>query len=381
MAARFQFDRGAAIHVALAAFVLATWLMSPLVMRGQDAPRDAIGRVDGRDISVEGGIAGSGVPGTAAPIIYVLSGSVVTVHAGKARMTLFAGGKVEICGPAKLTVLRAGDAVTLALNFGRVRVELPAKTALRIFTPTIVGTPIDIRGGSRDVTVGLNLDDSLCVLATSGAVQLEQQFTGEKIIVPEAGEFYLNAGRLLAVAGAPGSCQCLADEPKVTPPTAATAPEFAAVAPSRSAADPLHTATAEQPAEREPGIEYSVLQDANRAHPIAASTRIESPVAPPAPMPSDLTIVQALVFSANAPLVRPGPSDEIRMLIREARVSHEWEFSGRVEAPEFAQAIQTALGEHATAPRKTESKASGPTEKQKKKGGFWAALRRAFGAA
>ena len=123
-------------------------------------------------------------------------------------LTLFAGGEVDICGPAKFTVLLSGDAITLALNFGRVRVNLPANTDLRIFTPTIMGTPLGISGGPRDVSVGLSLDDSLCVLATSGAIQLEHQFTGEKLIVPQAGEFFLNAGRLLPVAGTPGSCQC-----------------------------------------------------------------------------------------------------------------------------------------------------------------------------
>src|SRR5580700_6962009 len=176
-------------------------------VHAQDAPPGAIGRIEGKDISVEGGAAGGG-GATIAPSIFVSNGSVVTVHSGLARMVLVAGGETEICGPAKFTLLQSGGAITLALNFGRVHMLLPLATTLRIFTPTIVATPLDIRGTRRDVTVGLDLSDSLCVLATSGALRLEQQFTGEILDVPQLGEFFLAAGKLSPVAGTPGSCRC-----------------------------------------------------------------------------------------------------------------------------------------------------------------------------
>ena len=196
---QFQFARRSVARFAVARFVAAVLLLGAFsvhgaAVRADNAPSGAVARVEGRDISVEGGVAASDRQ-TTSPGIYASNGSVVTVHSGKARMTLLTGGKVAICGPAKFTVLVSGGAITLALNFGRMRVELPAKAALRIFTPTIIGTPIDISGGARDVTVGLELDDSLCVLATSGAIQLEHQFTGEMIIVPQAGEFFLNSGK------------------------------------------------------------------------------------------------------------------------------------------------------------------------------------------
>src|SRR5271169_2268304 len=152
-------------------------LICPRAARGQDSPFGAIGRVEGRDVSCENGTPASGETSTVGQSIFVSNGTVVTVHSGQALLTLFAGGQVDVCGPAKFTVLLSGGSITLALNFGRMRVELPANTALRIFTPTIIGTPLDISGGARDVTVGLSLDDSLCVRATSGAIQLEHQFT------------------------------------------------------------------------------------------------------------------------------------------------------------------------------------------------------------
>src|SRR5277367_117901 len=240
-------------------------LIFPQVAHGQDSPFGAIGRVEGRDISCENGTPATGVTSSVGQSIFVSNGTVVTVHSGQARLTLFAGGQVDVCGPAKFTVLLSGDAITLALNFGRVRLELPANTVLRIFTPTIIGTPIDISGGSRDVTVGLSLDDSLCVRATSGAIQLEHQFSGEKLIVPQEGEFFLNAGRLLPVAGTPGSCKCHAvvESPVAPPPVS---PDYAKTVVPSMAPAPAPAAAAEsvavdsvpEPSAR-PNIEVSVL--------------------------------------------------------------------------------------------------------------------------
>ncbi|MGB9068731.1 MAG: hypothetical protein WCC21_09175, partial [Candidatus Acidiferrales bacterium] len=185
--------------------LIAVALAWPGETHAQVARLPVVGHVEGTDISCESGTPETGQYSTVGTRLDVSDGTVVTVHSGQALLTLVAGGQVDVCGPAKLTLLLSGNAITLALNFGRVRVELPAKTDLRIFTPTLIGTPLDISGGARDVTVGLSLDDSLCVLASSGAIQLEHQFTGEKMIVPQAGEFFLNAGKLVPVAGTPGS--------------------------------------------------------------------------------------------------------------------------------------------------------------------------------
>jgi hypothetical protein len=388
MSPQFQFARRACVLSLYAWRLLAGLLLavlsfcppSPMIAHGQDAPSRAVGRVQGRDISIEGGMAADNGGTTAAPNMTVVNGSIVTVHSGHARMTLFAGGEVEICGPAKFTVLVSGDAITLALNFGRVHMALPAKTALRVFTPAVIGTPLDIGGAARDVTVGLTLDDSLCVLATSGAIQLEHQFTGEKLIVPEAGEFFLNGEKLLPVAGTPGSCQCTADEPIPTLP--ATITEFAVVAPSpvAPAAAPDSKPPASAPAP-ESSTEYSMLAHSNDEHPVAPPAK-DSSDQPPASMSVSSAVAPALTFSANSsvPPPRPyaGPSPDMIVLIREAQVSPEYEFSGHVAAPEFVQAMQHALGETAPAPQTPA--ADPPVDaSKKKKGGFWSALKRAFG--
>ena len=190
----------------------------PVRAQQPQPPAGTIGRVEGNDVSIEGGSAAASGTATSAPSMFVANGSIITVHSGQARLTLLGGGEVDVCGPAKFTLLQSGQAITLALNFGRMRVQLPAAAQLRIFTPTIVATPIDIAGGPRDFTVGLDLNDSLCVVAASGALRLEHQFTGEGLIVPQAGEFFLAAGKLVPVAGVAGSCQCLALQARVSPP-------------------------------------------------------------------------------------------------------------------------------------------------------------------
>jgi hypothetical protein len=357
-------------------------LICPVAARAQDSPFGAIGRVEGRDISCENGTPATGVTSTVGQSIFVSNGTVVTVHSGQALLTLFAGGQVDVCGPAKFTVLLSGDAITLALNFGRVRLELPANTVLRIFTPTIIGTPIGISGGSRDVTVGLSLDDSLCVRATSGAIQLEHQFTGERLIVPQAGEFFLNAGKLLPVAGKPGSCQCTSATIIPAPPPAAPSPDYAIAvilrAAPQPAADPAPVTADPAPEPiTKPSIDYSMLAKANEAHPVVPPAKN---AAPPTSVPVYTAVLPALSFIAGSPTRPPEPAEDMVLLIREARVSPEWEFSGQVVAPEFAQAMQHALGEKPAAPQAQPPSDNSPAATPaKKKGGFWSSLKKVFG--
>jgi hypothetical protein len=358
----------------------AVLLLSAASVRAQDAPLSIVGRIEGSDISVQGPSTPGNDNETKTPSIMVGNGSVVTVHAGDARLTLVSGGEVDICGPAKFTLLQSGAAITLALDFGRVRVQLPASTSLRLFTPTIVATPIDISGGTRDITVGLDLDDSLCVLAASGALQLEHQFSGEKLIVPEAGEFFLNAGKLLPVAGKPGSCQCAAMQTRPRP-SFSEPQEYAkmvqpltapAVTPSEPVAPSIAATNAPPPApETPPNVEFSIPAHANEAHPVAPPQRTPPSPAPAATTPV-YTVVAPLSFTAGTPLPPPDdPPIDTVLLVRETQVQPTWEFQGHVDAPNFAAAMQHALGESGN-PDKP------PAEPQKKHHGFWGALRRIF---
>jgi hypothetical protein len=382
----------AVVRCASVASLLAVFVCFAQPARAQNSPTQAIGRIEGADVTVDSGMPASVATADAPASIYVSNGSAVTVHSGKARLTLFAGGELDICGPAKFTMLTSGDAITLALNFGHLHVQLPAKTSLRIFSPTIIATPIDINGGSRDVTVGLDLNDSLCVLATSGAIQLEHQFSGEKLIVPQAGEFFLNAGRLVPVAGSPGSCNCSPMPQRATPRAPTRIPEFAgseptAAAPERTAMAPeLPPASApasEPPAieiTRQPGATFAIPVDANDAHPSARPADEEAGEAPAVAEPPREKVTPALEFNASAPQPPDEAAPELMLLVKEARVSPGWEFDGHVNAPEFAEAMQRALGEDSPAKGAEQRSSPGqPGMQPDQKHGFWAALKRLFG--
>jgi hypothetical protein len=345
-------------------------------VRAQDGPLGAIGRVEGKDVSVEGGAAAGGRNAGMAPSIFVSNGSVVTVHSGLARMVLFAGGEIEICGPAKFTLLESGGAITLALNFGRVHVLLPVTAILRIFTPTMVATPLDIRGTRRDVTIGLDLSDSLCVLAASGALRLEQQFTGEILDVPQLGEFFLAAGKLSPVAGTPGSCRCEEFEaraapapvipdviiaPKVDPAPTATTPPATRPDPAPRAAEPVP----------EPLVTFGVLASANEAHPVKPRQNQEVPDPPAISNPEYKIVMPPLTFSANSPEPPPDPTPDLILLVRVARAEPQWQFTGHVEAPRLEEVAQH------TSPS-TEAQPPQAPKKVKRKTGFWSRLKRAF---
>jgi hypothetical protein len=356
----------------------------PLRAQQTQAPGGTIGVVEGNDVSVEGAAVAANGTATSAPSMFVGNGSVVTVHSGQARMSLLEGGALDICGPAKFTLLQSGPAITLALNFGRIHVRLPAPAQLRIFTPTVVATPIDIGGAPRDFTVGLDLQDSLCVVATGGALRLEQQFTGEGLIVPQAGEFFLAGGKLIPVAGVTGSCQCLSAQARVsTPPlpaspvmglTSKPLPEPAPAPPPELASKPIELP---EPAPVEipkpgPAIQIRQLAIANQIHPTPLPQENEAPAPPAISIPIYKVVMPPLTFSANGPAPPGEPSTDMILLVRIAHVEPEWRFEGRVETAQ----LQPVAAHDSS---RSSSGRNPGRNSQKKKGGFWAALKHAFG--
>jgi len=97
-------------------------------------------------------------------------------------------------------------------------------------------------------------------------------------------------------------------------------------------------------------------------------------------MPAYTSVLPPLMFSASSPTRPVSEAPNMLLMIREAQVSPEWEFSGHVEPPEFAKEMQRALGEKPSASQTTPENTSQPgPEGQQKKRGFWASLKRAFG--
>lgn len=369
--------RGSLARAALIGAVLVVALACPS-LRAQQMPAGAIGHVEGNDISVESGAPSGATAANPAPGGYVFNGSIVTVHDGKARLILAVGGEVDVCGPAKLTLLESGGAITLALDFGRIHLQLLRGTSLRIFTPTIIATPLDIAGEARDITAGLDMNDSLCVLATSGAIRLEQQFTGEGIIVPQAGEFFLNSGKLVPIAGAPGSCVCTAMHAQSAPPpripvlgvssSARLEPSTQPAEAAPATATPLGKNPEPTP---EPDVQLRVLAQADDIHPIVPQAKDAAPPAvPPDAMPQYKIIMPPLGFSASSPTPPADPPMDAVLLVRTVHVEPEYEFTGHVEAPHM-ESLDQGNAERQSAKN---SNSSGS-----KKEGFWARLKRAFG--
>ena len=372
--------------VSLLALLLAVPSYSTLA---QNTPTQPIGQIAGADVTVDSGMPASAATADSPASIYVSNGSTVIVHSGKARLALDGGGVLDICGPAKFTVLTAGSQITIALNFGRLHVQLPAYTQLKIFSPTIIATPIDIDGGSRDVTVGLDINDSLCVLATSGAIQLEQQFTGEKLIVPQAGQFFLDEGQLLPVSGKPGSCGCTPMDSHSAPRSPSRLPIFAHAAPVRPVVPDASQANVRSvsppPPAQVPSPDLAVQPGAVFVIPV--NPHNERPLAPPenqtagtAPQIADTLhgdVTPALAFMAS----KPAPPDrlpDMMLLVSEVRESPDWEFGGHVDAPPFVAAMQRALGEGAKPPPSPPAQAPAAQPSKREKRGFWASLKGLF---
>lgn len=379
------------LRACLPALLLALAMCVSTSALAQQAPPGAVGRVEGADVSVDNVTPANSGASVTAPSIPVLDGSVVTVHSGQARLTFFSGGQIDICGPAKFTLLASGGSITVALNFGRVRVLLPAAASLRIFTPTIIATPLDIAGAARDVTAGLDLNDSMCVRASSGALELEQQFTGEKLVVPEGQEFFLANGKLAPVAGTPGSCQCQTLEahtpvPQPNVESSAVAakpiilPESSAAPSAVNAAPPASAiASVASPPDAElPPAEFVIPAKSNETHPLPQIARNDAAAPPSLPETRSELVAPILSFSTRMPVPPTRPSVDTMVLVREVQVQPDWEFKGRVAAPEFAQAMQHALGEQSAPPPQGVTSSQSSTQPSRKKGGFWGAFKKIF---
>jgi hypothetical protein len=211
-------------------------------------PPGAVARFTGEDISFEGSALGPAIAGGTS--FFISSGTVLTVHSGDARLNLPGGGTVDICGPAKLTLLESNTVYTIALNFGRVHIRLADPTQLHVFTPFVMATPISIAEEARDLSIGLDINDSMCVFAAQGAARLEDQFSSENMMVPQLGEFFLSGEKLSPTGGPSGACRCFRNEaanqpqmqPSSSPHPRSTQPEIA-----RSTAPPPPTATTSAP--------------------------------------------------------------------------------------------------------------------------------------
>jgi hypothetical protein len=167
---------------------------------------DAVGAIEGESISVEGPMSVEVVGGKVKTVLR--SGSDVRVKSGQARIDLVEGGSITICGPAHFSVLKSGGSLTVALDTGTIRAHLETDLPLIIYTAQIQARPISIGNGPEDTLVGLDATGAMCVRANKGAVRIEQQLTGQSVLVPQSGDVSLGNGQLESLHTSPGHCVC-----------------------------------------------------------------------------------------------------------------------------------------------------------------------------
>lgn len=341
----------------------------------------ALGQVIGDDISVIG--PSHLIERGAERAITFGSGGTIVVHSGRALVEFAGGGELEVCGPAKFTVLASGEALTVALSFGRVHAKFNATRPITIYTPLIIATPMAIENRPRDVTVGLTNTGAMCVLAEHGAVQVQQQLSGATMIVPQPSEVLLQGTAFGAAQAIAGSCRCNFDDTsaqKALPTAAAAQPgRMIAVTPSRlsprnDAAKPVSVAPASSLSSRASIPPQPVVTKAETQHaPVRAIAATSAPVKQP------IARIQLPPIGYDAKSAT-SPAEPISvatlMLAKAVNVEPEWIFHGLVAEPSHSSktARGAALGHQS---KVVESKKSHPAEKTQKEG-FWAKFRDFF---
>lgn len=309
----------------VAPVLLLAALVWPVAAGPQTGPTPAavvVGRLYGDDVTVQGTVSSESNYGVNTALL--ASGSDITVRSGRAQIELMHGGAVAICGPAHFTLLESGGAITLALDYGRVRPQVDAQVAFTVYTPLIVATPVAIGTNPRDLTVGLDQQGAMCTLTSRGAARIEQQLSGQSVLIPQGGEIRLNGGQLGTMQSANGSCDC---ELLVT---RNTAPK---------------------------GIELSmpVPNPATRPRPAAA------PPPPPREQPIYRVYLPPLTFDASEPEAPPDPDPAHILMVRQAQPLQELPFEEHAEptaeaasdyVPPLAQVVPVKAVAPATQPKR-----------------------------
>jgi hypothetical protein len=358
--------RGLIIFGGVFAVCMALGLLTPGRTAAQVPPR-IIGRVEGDDFAIEAD------PASAPPAIAIagqlFSGAHVTVKGGNARVSLDSGGTISVCGAARFQVLSSNGATTVVLEYGQLDLHLDAASNVVVYTPLIVATPLSIGGGERETLVGLARSGDMCLRSPHGAARIEQQLSGQSLLVPQLGEVSLAGGQIVAMNAPAGQCACSVDEAKLrtrsAPAATRTVETMGAVASSsakRESATPQPPAPPRAPASAPPaqsapqiaiaapapapGLASSSAQSAPAPPPVlfngpsvqqppqAPRAPVDASVPPPAPPDNGVPIYKVLVppltFDASNPAPPPNPDPETFVLVRSVRVQPDVVFSEHV---------------------------------------------------
>ena len=272
--------------------------------RSDQPSSDSVGTIDGDSIRVTGPMSVAVVQGQAKTVLR--NGSDVHVKSGSARIDLIEGGQISVCGPAHLSFLKSGGSLTIALDTGMIHLQVERDLPVNIYTPQIEAQTVSVGGAQRDVLVGFDASGAMCVRTNRGALRLEQQLTGQSVLIPQAGDILLPNGQLDSLRTSSGHCVC---ELQAAPPLD---PEISQIA----------------------TVEEMRKQNAQRK---SHSQPANSEPAPATEEPVYQVFMPPLVFDAKAK-VQPEIDPRMIVLVRRVRVRPTLIFQGLVEGVSVAAA-------------------------------------------
>lgn len=304
----FHSDMSRISRITVPAVAALLFLVAHFAAAWPDEPlSDTIGLIDGEAIAVSGPMSVETIHGQVKTVLR--SGSDVRVKSGSARIDLVEGGQITICGPAHLSLLKSGGSLTVALDTGVLHAHIEREPALTVYTAQIQARTIAIGDGPQDVLVGFETSGAMCIRATRGAVRVEQQLTGQSVVIPQAGDVLLLNGQLDSLHTSAGHCSCELQVAKAAPPPQPEIGPPATVEETRNKIAEANTDPPAAPTEKPAVKEEPVYQ----------------------------VFMPPLVFDAKAK-VQPEVDPRMIVLVRRVRVRPTLIFQGRVEGEAVAAA-------------------------------------------
>ena len=285
-------------------WALAAAIPCSFAIASQAAPPDEpekalVGIIEGNSISVQGPMTVRVVNGQVKTVLR--SGGDVRVKSGRATIDLMEGGRIAVCGPAHLSVLKSGAALTVALDSGTIHIYVDQEPSLTVYTALLQAKPLAIGGAAQDTVVGLDSFGALSVRAIAGAVRVEQQLTGQSIVVPQNSDVLLTNGQLNELHPGGGHASCELGEMKLQQPVAQVSVP----------------ATAEE-------VRQHQLTNPKPNLPVASA-----PISPEEG-PTYKVYLAPMRYDANLKTPQP-PDPNLIVLVRQVRVRPTLIFEGRVE--------------------------------------------------
>ncbi len=315
----------------MSSWFLATGLLCPCSLSlhtafADEPAKELVGIIEGDSISVQGPMTVRVIDGQAKTILR--SGGDVRVKSGRATIDLVEGGKIAVCGPAHLSVLKSAGALTVALDSGVIHTYVDQELALTVYTALLQAKPISIGGAAQDTIVGLDAQGSLSIRAIAGAVRIEHQLTGQSVVLPQNSDLLLINGQLNDLHPGAGRVSCELGELKIQqPPPQVSVP-----------------ATAEEVKQRHFGDAKPNVPAAN-----PGTTTEEGP--------TYQVFLPPMRYDANLK-VQPAPDPSLIVLVRRVRVRPTLIFRGRVEGEPLVAENRPAPALSAAAPKQDQTQSS-----------------------